>query len=45
MRSLMDEFDVGPCRAGGTEVIMSKKLPGRAAVSPNWDKAAQRRES
>ncbi len=45
MRSFMDEFNVVASSTGGAELIMSKRLPGRAAVSSNGEKAARRRES
>jgi serine/threonine-protein kinase RsbW len=35
MRSFMDEFDVVPGRTGGAEIVMSKKLPGPNASTPN----------
>jgi serine/threonine-protein kinase RsbW len=37
MRSFMDEFDVGPGKNGGAEIVMSKKLPAPGSSSPNGD--------
>ena len=45
MRAFMDEFEVAQGRTGGAEVIMTKRLPGPAAASPNGDGAAPHRES
>ena len=45
MRAFMDEFEVVRRPSGGTEIIMSKKLPGRAQVTPNGGSAGRQRES
>lgn len=45
MRAFMDEFEVVRRPSGGTEIIMSKKLPGRAQVTPNGASAGRQRES
>ena len=44
MRAFMDEFEVARGRTGGAEIIMSKRLPGRAGVSPNGEGAVPRCE-
>ncbi len=46
MRTFMDEFEVvARGRNGGAELVMAKRLPGRAAASSNGVKAGRRRES
>lgn len=45
MRAFMDEFDVVRGRNGGAEIIMSKRLPGRAQVSRNGEGASRKRGS
>jgi serine/threonine-protein kinase RsbW len=47
MRSFMDEFEVVLGRTGGAEIVMSKRLPGPDASSPNGQsgKAAPKKEA
>ena len=45
MRAFMDEFDVLRGRNGGAEIVMSKRLPGRAQSSHNGEGARRKRGS
>ena len=45
MRAFMDEFEVGRGRNGGAEIIMSKRLPGRAPARSDGEGAGRRRGS
>src|SRR6266704_2726033 len=45
MRAFMDEFDVLRGRNGGAEIVMSKRLPGRAQSSHNGEGASRKRGS
>ena len=47
MRSFMDEFNVIMGRTGGAEIVMSKRLPGHDASSPNGQdgKTAPKKEA
>jgi serine/threonine-protein kinase RsbW len=44
MRAFMDEFKVVRGRTGGAEIIMSKRLPGRASTSSNGEGAISQQD-